>query len=115
MITSRENNMSKQRIREQISIATTVFWPVCNVALFALSLFGGVTDTHTHTMSTPDLEAAPSADPGEYARLLKERVAPVLSEGLLLSLRDRPTDPPAYLAEFLASNGSEVSSPAVVA
>jgi len=66
--------------------------------------------THTHpTMSTPDLEAAPSADPGEYARLLKERVAPVLSEGLLLALRDRPTDPPAYLAEFLASKGSGVS------
>ena len=69
----------------------------------------------THTMSTPDLEAAPSADPGEYARLLKERVAPVLSEGLLLALRDRPTDPPAYLAEFLASKGSGVSAPAVVA
>ena len=55
-------------------------------------------------MSTPDLEAAPSADPGEYARLLKERVAPVLSEGLLLArcATDRPT-PPAYgLAEFSA-------------
>ena len=65
-------------------------------------------------MSTPEGEAAPSADPGEYARLLKERVAPVLSEGLLLALRDRPTDPPAYLAEFLASKGSGVSAPAVV-
>mmetsp|Transcript_76216 Transcript_76216/g.105425 ORF Transcript_76216/g.105425 Transcript_76216/m.105425 type:complete len:296 (-) Transcript_76216:160-1047(-) len=41
----------------------------------------------------------------EYAQYLREHVAPVLSEGMLLALRDQPHDAPAYMAEFLASKG----------
>jgi len=42
----------------------------------------------------------------DYARYLKEHVAPVLSEGMLLALRDQPHDPAAYMAEFLSSKGA---------
>jgi hypothetical protein len=42
----------------------------------------------------------------DYARYLKEHVAPILSEGMLLALRDQPHDPAAYMAEFLSSKGA---------
>lgn len=45
----------------------------------------------------------------EYIKFLKENVAPVLSEGLLLALRDQPHDPAAYMAEFLSSKGAATS------
>jgi len=50
-----------------------------------------------------------TAGPHDYARFLKEQVAPVLSEGMLLALRDQPQDPAAYMAEFLSSRGADTA------
>ena len=37
------------------------------------------------------------------SQLLRERIAPVLSEAVVRSLRDQPSDPAGYLAEFVAT------------
>lgn len=41
------------------------------------------------------------------ARVLRETVAPVLAEGVTCALRDQPSDPAAYMADFVATRATD--------
>ena len=42
-----------------------------------------------------------------YHRVVRETVAPVLAEGVTYALRDQPSDPAFYMAEFLAARAPD--------